>query len=784
MLLASIKRLIDRARDFLVGKIPDPKGQIDQITTALIYKYMDDLDQASTNLGGKPSFFVGDLARNAWHKLFDSKLSNQEKATLYTEGINKLSRATRLPPLFRDIFKDAFVSFRAPDTIAQFLNEINQFPPYQQNSEDIGNAFEYLLHFMGTQGDAGQFRTPRNIIDFIVKVVAPNKGEKILDPACGTAGFLVSAYKYIVGESKLTPKEKEKLANNIEGIDLDPQMAKFARVNLYLHEFSTPQIAEDDTLTNENLWGKRYNVILANPPFMTPKGGIQPHDRFGIMANRSEVLFVDYICEHLFLQGRAGVIVPEGIIFQSAKAYKELRKKLIEEWGLFAVVSLPTGVFNPYSGVKTSILFMDRGLSCDNILFVKVNNDGYDLGAKRQKIDKDDLPMALKIIQQWKKSQKISAEHKALAHSVSKQKITEDGECNLTGERYREVQNYSNAKWPVIELGKLCEIKTGKKNVNSGNPDGMYPFFTCAREHFYSNSYSFDTEALLIAGNGDVGEIKYYKGKFEAYQRTYVLHNFANVSPQYLYFLLSSQLKKTLFNQKLGNTMPYIKLGMLTSFKIPLPPMEVQEEIVAEIDGYQKVIDGAKQVIANWKPNIAVNSKWLMTTLNKACEEIFAGGDVPKDSFSKTKTNIYTIPIFSNGIKDKGLYGYTDIKKVSVPSVTISARGTIGYSEVRNGPFYPVIRLIVLTPKKGIADVSFLNYAIKNTDIESTGNSIPQLTVPMVREIKIPLPLIEEQKQIVAEIESEQQVINQCKVLVDKMEKKIADKIGEVWQTQ
>jgi type I restriction enzyme S subunit len=148
--------------------------------------------------------------------------------------------------------------------------------------------------------------------------------------------------------------------------------------------------------------------------------------------------------------------------------------------------------------------------------------------------------------------------------------------------------------------------------VNSGNENGKYPFFTCAREHTYSDEYSFDAEAILIAGNGDVGAVQYFAGKFEAYQRTYVLTDWVGIEGRYLYFLLSDRLKETVSKLKLGNTMPYIKLGMLTDFEIPLPPLEVQKEIVAEIEGYQHEIKNYELEITKCREKIAnaVNKVW------------------------------------------------------------------------------------------------------------------------------------------------------------------------------
>lgn len=138
--------------------------------------------------------------------------------------------------------------------------------------------------------------------------------------------------------------------------------------------------------------------------------------------------------------------------------------------------------------------------------------------------------------------------------------------------------------WVEKRLGELCQIKTGKKDVNQGNPEGQYPFFTCAAEHTYSDVYSFDTEALLVAGNGNVGQVSYYSGKFEAYQRTYVLFDFKEVCAKYLYRVLDKRLSATVSKQKLGNTMPYIKIGMLTDYPVPIPPPAEQERLTAHLD--------------------------------------------------------------------------------------------------------------------------------------------------------------------------------------------------------
>ena len=364
MLDTETKHRIDTARDILVGKVPDPKSQVEQITIALIYKFMDDMDAMSEELGGERSFFAGEFARYGWARLMQPGLGGHEMLNHYAEAIERMDQNAGIPQLFRDIFSNAFLPYRDPETLRAFLKVIDGFT--YDHSERLGDAFEYLLSVMDSQGDAGQFRTPRHIIDFIVAIVDPHKDDTVLDPACGTGGFLISSYKHILaantdadGNSTLTPDERARLARNVRGYDISPDMVRLSLVNMYLHGFVAPQIVEYDTLTSEENWNEYADVILANPPFMSPKGGIRPHSRFSMNSKRSEVLFVDYMAEHLNAGGRAGIIVPEGIIFQSQNAHKQLRKKLVEEC-LVAVVSLPSGVFNPYSGVKTSILLLDK----------------------------------------------------------------------------------------------------------------------------------------------------------------------------------------------------------------------------------------------------------------------------------------------------------------------------------------------------------------------------------------------------------------------------------------
>ncbi len=270
MLDIDTKRRIDTARDILVGKVPDPKSQVEQITIALIYKFMYDMDLEAEELGGTRKFFAGEYAHYSWARLMHSGLGGHDILYLYVEAISKMPENAGIPPLFRDIFKNAFLPYRDPETLRAFLKIIDEFE--YDHSERLGDAFEYLLSVLGSQGDAGQFRTPRHIIDFMVEVVDPKKTDTVLDPACGTAGFLISSFKHILkantdqnGNSTLTPDERERLAANFKGYDISPDMVRLSLVNMYLHGFTDPHIFEYDTLTSEERWNEYADVVLANP---------------------------------------------------------------------------------------------------------------------------------------------------------------------------------------------------------------------------------------------------------------------------------------------------------------------------------------------------------------------------------------------------------------------------------------------------------------------------------------------------------------------------------------
>lgn len=828
MLTFDVKRKINTLRDILVGKVPDPKAQVEQITIALIYKFMDDMDIEGLEFGGTRQFFTGEYEKYAWTEIMKPENSGQQRALLYAEGIEKMTTNPNLPQLFRDIFRGAYIPYRDPDTLNMFLKEVSDFS--YDNSEDLGNAFEYLLSIMGSQGDAGQFRTPRHIIDMMVEIVDPKKNETILDPACGTAGFLISAYRHILaqnkdedGKSTLTADDRKRLTENFAGYDISPDMVRLSRVNMYLHHFTKPKISEYDTLTSEEKWDDCYDVVLANPPFMTPKGGIMPHSRYRVKAKRSEVLFVDYIAEHLNPNGRAAIIVPEGIIFQSSNAYKELRKYLVNNDLLYAVISLPAGVFNPYSGVKTSILLIDKLFSKfkDEILFVKLNNDGFDLGAQRQPKKGSEIPEIVRIVKKYHADLDPQiADDEILQHPLvtiaPKEQIAEQ-DYVLVGERYLS-NSMPEGTYKMVSLGdkSLFRVESG------GTPSSNIPEYWDGNIRWAtlvdlpaanlitelkdtertisplglekSSAKLLPSGTVLVSTRATIGRVAIAECETATNQgfKNIMVIDDTKVSNRFVAYMMTA-LADRMVSLASGGTFKEISKSNFLTLSIPLPPLEKQEQIVAELDGYQKIVDGAQQIIDAYKPTIGIDPTWEKVKLGDICNLTYGYTDTAKESGSARFVRI-------TDIDEKGLLRdenkrYVDL--IEQNNAFLLHRGDLLVA--RTGATYG--KTLYFDTDETAVFASFLikldlpeyidhyfywifaqtqNYWDQANRLVS-GGAQPQFNANAIKQLVIPIPPLDVQKSIVKQAREEQKIIDANKKLISIFKQKITDKISEVW---
>jgi type I restriction enzyme M protein len=851
MLDTDTKRRIDTCRDILVGKVPDPKSQVEQITIALIYKFMDDMDLEAEELGGERRFFTKDYERYRWAKLMAPGVSGQEMLNTYSEALTNMVQNEGLPKLFRDIFRNAYLPYRDPETLRAFLREINSFT--YDHSEKLGDAFEYLLSVLGSQGDAGQFRTPRHIIDFMVEVIDPQKNELIMDPACGTAGFLISAYKHILKQNStgfqndtssststegdaaeqalespmrypgdlLQAEDRARLARNIKGYDISPDMVRLSLVNLYLHGFADPKVEEYDTLTSEDKWTEMADVILANPPFMSPKGGIKPHTRFQVQSKRSEVLFIDYIAEHLTPNGRAAIVVPEGIIFQSQSAYVALRKMLVESH-LAAVISLPAGVFNPYSGVKTSILILDRAVAkaSDHVAFFKIENDGFALGAQRKAVKGSQLAQVKAELGAWLQAARAGGGEgleSSLGSAVERARLAEGGDYNLSGERYLaptasasafemvEVGRFMASGLPSIDPSKSSEERFELWSIPAH--EGREPERPLGKEIGSAKKGVLPNDVLLsrivphIRRTWVVAPPRNAERQIASGE--WIVFRSDEFVPQYLARMLVSDVFHAQFMQTVtgvGGSLSRANPNAVAEIRIPLPPLEVQRGIVAEVEGYQRVIDGARAVLENYRPHIPVDPEWPVVEMGGIAEfknglnftrsedgeplRIVGVSDfqsnwlVQSDSLSSVQLDAPVGPDYllrpgdvvfvrSNGNPDlvgRSMLVPDDIGRASFSGFTIRAR----FDTTQSNPRYLA---------------HFFKTPVFADHMKTTGQgaSIRNLSQGILAELKVPLPDLETQAAIVAEIEAEQALVNGNRDLIARFEKKIDAAIARVW---
>lgn len=799
MLNQETKQKIDSTRDILVGKVPDPKSQVEQITTALIYKFMDDMDKEAEELGGRANFFSGEFARYAWTKLFDPKLSGQQKLDLYVQAISNMPKNPHIPQLFRDIFKGAFLPYNDPRALSLFLKEINEFN--YEHSEDLGDAFEYLLSVLGSQGDAGQFRTPRHIIDFIVEAVDPKKNETILDPACGTAGFLISAYKHILKtnqEKPLTPDEKLKLMNNLAGYDISPDMVKLALVNMYLHGSPNPKIYEYDTLSSEKRWDETFDVVLANPPFMTSRGGIIPHKRFSVQSNHAEVLFVDYIVEHLNINGRAGIIVPEGIIFQSNKTYVNLRKKLVED-GLFAVISLPNGIFKPYTDVKTSILLFDKNSEKrrDELLFITIDQDGFEFGAQRKKTEHNDLPKSINILNEWRKGKKVKTDK---VEWIKRDKILQNENCILIGNYYQENNISQNPKsFSMVELNELVKEKSKRvkgENIEVWSVSNKKGFVKS--EDYFSKKVASEniSNYKIVDGHNfaynpsriNVGSIALNASEIQgAVSPMYVVFEVdeSKIVPEFLFILLkSNRLREEIDRRAYGAVRKQLRFSDLQKIVIPLPPLAIQKEIIKEIKAKKDAIESAKQTIAK----IEREREYFGASLRKieGIEWVELGEILDYEQPTKyivksvNYSDDYSTPVLTAG--KTFILGYTNEEEYvfsvdKLPVIIFDDFTTT--TKFVDFPFkVKSSAMKILKVKKAIADIKFVYFSMQNIKFKPSQHK--RFWISEYSKIKIPLPSLKIQKRLVAEAEEEQEIIDANKRLIEIMEEKIEKVLKEI----
>ena len=449
MITGELKNKIDKLWElFWTGGVTNPLDVIEQVTYLMFIRDLDDTDnarsQSSLMLGVEHTSIFGAAEQiYRWSVFRDLPAANmyeviQTKVFPFIKDLHDDKEST-----YSKYMADAIFKIPTPQLLEKIVTALDEID--WKNKDIRGDVYEYLLSKIATAGTNGQFRTPRHIIRMMVEMLEPKPTDTICDPSCGTSGFLVSAGEYLketyFEEIFYNKKNKEHYNNAMfHGYDMDRTMLRIGAMNMMTHGVENPQIEYRDSLSDQNTDSDKYNLILANPPF---KGSL---DYDGVSANllkvtktkKTELLFVTLFLRMLKLGGRCASIVPDGVLFGSSNAHKEIRKEIIENHRLEAVISMPSGVFKPYAGVSTAVLIFTKTEhgGTDQVWFYDMQADGFSLDDKRAAVEANDIP---DIIARFKAVDK-ETERKRTEKSflVAKQEIV-DNDYDLSINKYKKI---------------------------------------------------------------------------------------------------------------------------------------------------------------------------------------------------------------------------------------------------------------------------------------------------------------------------------------------------------
>jgi len=470
MLHAELKSKIRKLWDkFWSGGISNPLQAIEQISYLIFMKKLEDkdiLDEQNAVLRRVKykSVFTGheNCKWSVWSEYSSDKILAHVRDVVF--------------PFMRDLgetnssyakyMKDASFSLPTASLLIEAVNIINDLHIKEQNQDTQGDIYEYLLSELQTAGKNGQFRTPRHIIRMMVDLARPEFGDRVLDPACGTAGFLVNIYEYILrtnqknGVSTLTPQKKKILdEESLYGYDIDRTMVRIAVMNLMMHGITNPKIVGEDTLSKRYNENGVYDLILANPPFKGSINESEKSDELTISTSKTELLFLELMYNSLSVGGRCAVIVPEGVLFGNSNAHKSIKKLLLEKCRLDAVISMPSGIFKPYAGVSTAVLYFTKGEPTEKVWFYNMEADGFSLDDKRNpQPDKNDIP---NILESFEKRSKEDNKSRFKKHFFVPIEEIKEKDWDLSINRYKKEKekevNHRQSKVIIEEAKK--EVK-------------------------------------------------------------------------------------------------------------------------------------------------------------------------------------------------------------------------------------------------------------------------------------------------------------------------------------
>jgi type I restriction enzyme M protein len=491
MITGDLKSQVDKIWEaFWTGGVSNPMSVIEQFTYLLFIRRMDEkqlLEEKKANMiGGEvenPAFTHGQKELR-WNQLKNMDTEAMFKMFTTTTAERDMTVFDHLKSLgtkggvFTQYMAGATFLISTPRLLDQVVQMIAKIKMDDRDTK--GDLYEYMLSKLASAGTNGQFRTPRHIIKMMVEMTQPKKDDVMCDPSCGTAGFMVAAGEYIHDNHKdwfLEPNFRTHYNDKMfNGLENDPSMVKIAAMNMQLHGMENPQLTKVDALSEENEIREKYSLILANPPF---KGSLDYDAVEGsilkmVKTKKTELLFLGLMLRMLKTGGRCAVIIPDGVLFGSSKAHKQIRQEIIEKQKLEAVISMPSGVFKPYAGVSTAVLLFTKTNSggTDKVWFYDMEADGYSLDDKRTEVKDNDIPDIIERFKSLVQATPEALEGEAKRARTDKSFLVpfseiEEKDWDLSINRYKEIV------YEEIEYAAPSEIISDIKQLDKERSEAL-----------------------------------------------------------------------------------------------------------------------------------------------------------------------------------------------------------------------------------------------------------------------------------------------------------------------
>lgn len=629
MIVGTVKSQVDRIWDaFWAGGISNPMEVIEQMTYLLFIKRLDELHTAREKKANRLKREIEDPIFNSKQQKLRWSVFRQmgDAAAMYDQVANKVFPFIKTlgdeNSTYAGHMKDARFTIPTPALLAKVVDLLDAIR--MEDSDTKGDLYEYMLSKIATAGHNGQFRTPRHIIKMMVEMMAPKPSDAICDPACGSAGFLVAAAEYLQKHHRQEIYADKKSADRFNrktfhGFDFDSTMLRVGSMNMLLHGVENPAIENRDSLSQSHAGvDGQFSLILANPPFA---GSLDyescAKDLLSIVkTKKTELLFLALFSRLLKSGGRAAVVVPAGVLESEGAALTEIRKMLVDDMRLEAVVKLPHWVFKPYASVDTSILVFSKGGSTSDVWFYRMENDGFADDAQKSPVEGSEIPELLNL---WRDLGARTASRSPRKHRMVPASEIRGNGYDLCPALYLSGHQYpQNAV--LAKLSSLFDIVKGSSAASSAEEDGKFPFFTTSVEPRRSNSAPFNGPAICIPtvsatghGHASIKSIHLAKSRFDASSITAVLlPKSGDVPTEEIFFYLLAHKEELLVPMMRGATNKSLNPDRLGDLKVPLfGKGSKQRRKIDELLSQQQVLFAAESEL-----------KVLRSKLEKSIDEL------------------------------------------------------------------------------------------------------------------------------------------------------------------